>query len=46
MTIDPSKISLKGLYLDLGSTVGGTHNVYKNGVMCAKFHVGFSYSTS
>lgn len=44
MIIDPSKISLKGLYLDLGSSVGGTRNVYNNGIMCAKFYVGFSYS--
>ena len=43
MAIDPSKISLKGLYLDFGSSVGGSRNVYNNGVMCAKFYVGFSY---
>ena len=43
MAINPSNISLKGLYLDLGSTVGGTRNVYNNGVMCAKNYVRFSY---
>lgn len=43
MAVDPAKISLKGLYLDLGSTVGGTRHVYNNGVMCAKFYAGFSY---
>lgn len=41
--VNPSSIHLKGLFLDLGATVGGTRNVYNNGVMCAKFYVGFSY---
>ncbi|MGN7792775.1 hypothetical protein [Enterobacter sp. 22452] len=41
--VNPSSISLKGLYRDLGNTVGGTRNVYNNGVMCTKFYAGFSY---
>lgn len=44
MTVDPSKISLKGFFLDPNSSsVGGTRNIYNNGVMCAKIYLGFSY---
>lgn len=56
VVIDPSKISLKGLYVDtntntvdsdtdtLADTVGGNRYILSNGVMVAKIYVGFSYS--
>lgn len=45
MSVDSSRISLKGLYLDtLTNTVGGTRNIYNNGVMCGKVFLRFSYS--
>ncbi|MBF0035872.1 hypothetical protein HAX39_25360, partial [Citrobacter freundii] len=58
MVVDPSKISLKGLFLDPapdtvsettgqpGNTVGGTRHIFSNGVMAAKIYLGFSYSAS
>lgn len=44
---NPASINLKGLYLDTDATsVGGTRTIYNNGVMCAKFYLGFSYSAT
>lgn len=45
MSVNPSSISLKGFYLDPdSSSIGGTRNIYNNGVMCAKVFLGFSYN--
>ncbi|WP_047606256.1 hypothetical protein [Rahnella aquatilis] len=45
MSLDPTKISLKGFYLDpTTDVVGGTRNIFSNGVMCAKVYLGFSYN--
>ncbi|WP_159566148.1 hypothetical protein [Budvicia diplopodorum] len=47
MSVDPLKISLKGFYLAPDSSVvGGTRNIFSNGVMCAKVYLGFSYAAA
>lgn len=47
MAVDPSKLSLKGLVLDPGSsTIGGTRNIYSNGVMEARVFLRWSYSAA
>lgn len=47
MSVNPSNITLKGLFIDpTTGTTGGTRNIFNNNVMCAKIYLRFSYNAS